>query len=41
MLLRKTISVGLLGLAFVFGLTLTSVASAVTVGYAAPSLDGG
>ena len=27
MLLRKTISVGLLGLAFVFGLSLISVAS--------------
>ena len=41
MVLRKIIAVGFLSVATLFSLSISSIASAVTVGYAAPSLDGG
>ena len=43
MTVRKIIMAGLLNLAILFSLSLTSTASVaeVVVGYAAPSLDGG
>ena len=40
MVLRKIIAVGFLSVATLFSLSISSIASAVTVGYAAPSLDG-
>ena len=41
MVLRKIIAAGFLSVATLFSLSISSIASAVTVGYAAPSLDGG